>query len=529
MATTMINARIYTGVADRPWASSMTWNAGLIVSVDQSPGSHDEVIDGGGRLITPAFGDGHAHPMFAGFEFLGPTLRGKSTLEQVLSSVAEFAEKNSEVPWIIGGSYESWMVPNGEFDARWLDEIVSDRPVVLHASDYHTVWCNTAALNIAGITAETPDPELGWIVRRADGSPMGTLREWDAVALVLDHAPERPLEERVRALELASAEFARNGTTWVQDAWVDPGMETAYFHAGRTGKLGVRFNLALRADARAWRNQLDWFTTARAQASGIPNVTVNTIKFFADGVIEGRTAAVRGGYHDDPHNQGMPCWDWDELRECVAAIDALGFQAHIHAIGDEGLHEALNAIEFAQKTNSAASHPRPVITHVQLLDPADLPRFSQLGIVANFEPLWACNDPLQSELTAPAVGSVREMWQYPMKTLLKSGANISMGSDWPVTEQSPIQCLHVAVNRTVPGDPERAPWNPAECLTVVEAVDAYTQGNAFQAGEEQARGTLEPGKEADFVVLDRDIFSLAAREINTANVVETWRSGVRIF
>jgi predicted amidohydrolase YtcJ len=529
MATSLINGKVYTGNPAYPWARSLRFENGFITGVDEPASAGDEIVDAHGQLVLPAFGDGHAHPMFAGFEFLGPAIRGKATLDQVLSAVAEFAQDNPDREWIIGGSYESWMVPNGEFDARWLDEVVPDRPVVLRASDYHTIWCNTAALQAAGITSQTADPELGWILRRPDGSPLGTLREWDAVDLVLNAAPAWSLNEQVRALELASREFARSGTTWVQDAWVDPGMEEAYVRAAHEDRLHIRYNLALRADARSWRNQLDWFVRARDSVSGIDKLSVNTIKFFADGVIEGKTAAVRGGYRDDPHNLGMPCWDWNELRDCVAAIDAFGFQPHIHAIGDEGLHQAINAIEHAQAVNGDKTHPRPVITHVQLLDPADLPRFARLGIVANFEPLWACNDPLQSELTAPQVGPEREMWQYPMKSLLNSGAHISFGSDWPVTEQNPLECMQVAITRMVPGDAHSHPWNPTERISLTEGIAAYTSGNAYQAGESHVWGTLSEGYSADFVMLDTDIFSVPELAISGANVVGTWCAGLRVF
>jgi len=529
MNSTIINGRIFTGNPQNPWVSSLAIDDGVITSLGNEPRDGDTIIDAKGRLVLPSFGDGHAHPLFGGYEFLGPVLKGKTTLAELLASVKEFADANPDLPWIVGGSYESWMVPGGDFDARWLDDVVADRPVVLRATDYHTVWCNTAALTAAGITTETPDPELGWIVRRPDGSPMGTLREWDAVDLVMEKAPERSLDEKIHALELASAEFARTGITWVQDAWVDPGMADAYIASAAQRKLSIRYNLGLRAEPRKWREQLDWFVAARASVAGIDHLTCNTIKFFADGVIEGHTASVREGYTDDPHNHGMPCWDWDELAACVTAIDALGFQPHIHAIGDEGLNESLNAIEAAQKTNGSASNARPVITHVQMLDPRDIPRFAALGVIANFEPLWACNDSLQSEMTAPHIGHEREMWQYPMKSILDSGAPISMGSDWPVTDQNPLACMEVAITRLEPGNPESVVWNPSERLSVLEAVTAYTAGCAYQAGGESVWGTLEVGKAADFVMVSQNIFTIEPTQIHTVFVDATWCDGLQIF
>ncbi len=529
MALSIVNARIYTGDESQPTAHSIRIVGGVVVEINGAVASGDRVVDAAGMVVLPSFGDGHAHPIFGGYEFLGPQLKGIDTLDGLLASVQEFADAHPHAEWIVGGSYESWIVRDGEFDARWLDSVVSDRPVVLRANDYHTVWCNTRALEVAGITSETPDPYLGWIVRREDGTPMGTLREWGAVDLVMNHVPQYSLDDQVRAVEIACHEFARNGITWVQDAWVDPHMIATYLEANRRGALTIRFNLALRADSRTWREQLAWFEDVRAQIGVRDRLSCSTIKFFADGVIEGGTAAVYDGYSDDPHNHGMPVWDWDELQACVAAVDKLGFQPHIHAIGDEGLTEALNAIEHAQRVNGSATHPRPVITHVQMLNPKDIPRFAKLGVVANFEPLWACNDQHQSELTAPRIGPERELWQYPMRSIMDAGGHISMGSDWPVSTQNPLECLEVAVTRMVPGDPSGSPWNPTERITVAEAISAYTSGCAYQAGQESVWGTIELGKSADLVMLDSNPFEVSETDIHTVTVERTWCHGVEVY
>jgi predicted amidohydrolase YtcJ len=517
----VVNARIFTANPAAPWLDSFTFQNGVVTSVNSGAAAGSTVIDLEGAFVSPSFGDGHAHPMFAGFEYFGPVLRELKTVAEIQQSVKRFAAANPELPWIIGGSYDSWIVENGEFDARWLDEVVVDRPVVLRATDYHTVWVNSKALEVAGIKAETPDPELGWILRRPDGSPLGTLREWDAVDLVMT--------EKIDALGIASEELAAAGITWVQDAWVDPGMPEAYLAAAEAGKLPIRFNLGLRANARIWREQLAWFGKTKADFEGHPIVSCNTIKFFADGVIEGHTAAITGGYSDDPHNVGMPCWDWPELHAAVAAVDALGFQVHIHAIGDEGLTQAINAIENSRRLNGVASHPRPVITHVQMLNPRDIARFAEFDIVANFEPLWACNDQLQRDLTTPHIGHERAAWQYPMKSILNAGATVSMGSDWPVTEYNPLACMEIAITRTLPDDPSSEPWLPQERLSVDEALTAYTYGVALQAGEESRWGSIRVGASADFVVLDSDIFEVEPGQIHRVAVAATYLAGKQIY
>ncbi len=241
----------------------------------------------------------------------------------------------------MGASYDPTLAPDGRFDARWLDAAVPERPVVLRAADYHTVWCNSEALRRAGVDAATPDPQIGWIERNRDGSPLGTLREWQACDLVLDAAPSPSAADLEAALARAMRRLAAAGIAWVQDAWVDLGTGTldAYLALAGRGELPVRAGLALRADPLRWREQLEEFVAARrrAEAEGGGQVRAGTVKFFADGIVEGGTAALLDPYVDAAssggHSHGMPVWAWPELKEAAAAVDALGLQLHVHAIG----------------------------------------------------------------------------------------------------------------------------------------------------------------------------------------------------
>ncbi len=534
MSTTVFtNGHIWTGVPDLLLSDALAIQGENIVALGEEASallaSADTVIDLKGGMLIPAFGDGHAHPLFGGLESIGPQIKGAPSMDVLLETVREFAQANPDKEWIVGASYESWHAPNGEFDATWLDAVVADRPVVLRANDYHTIWCNSKALEIAGVTKDTPQPPLGMIVHRPDGTPMGTMREWGAVNLIMDHLPENSRNEFREGFRVSTQTLAESGITWVQDAWIDPGMPESYLDALANNLLGVRYNLALRADPFNWRNQMDWFASARKSIGVHSHLTCKTIKFFADGVIEGGTAALKKPYVDAPDSKGMPCWDWQELKEAVAAVDAMGFQPHIHAIGDEAIHEALNAIEYARSVNKENSHSRPVITHVQLLDPLDLPRFAKLGVIANFEPLWACNDSLQSELTTPRLGPDRAKWQYPIKTLLEDGAAVSFGSDWPVTTQRPLDCLTIAITREHALAQDPTPWIPDQRITVDQALSAYTAGPAYQAGDEGVRGTLRKGFQADLVWLDRDIRSIDPALIPSARVLGTWCLGERVF
>ena len=266
---------------------------------------------------------------------------------------------------------------------------------------------------------------------------------------------------------------------------------------------------------------------ARVDAEGAGRVSAGTVKFFADGVVEGGTAALLEPYVDDPWSRGMPVWDADALAEAAAAFDAAGFQLHIHAIGDAGIRSALDAVEHVVAVGGRRDR-RPVVAHTQVVHPDDLPRFAALGVVANFEPLWAQRDALMDELTAPRLGEERTSWQYPMASLLRSGALLSMGSDWPVSSYVPLEGIRVAATRTtVDGRPDGG-WLPHERLTVEQALTAYTAGVAYQSFEDD-RGVLDVGARADVVVLDRDILAGPAGRVDEAHVVATWCHGDRTF
>ncbi|NLU68957.1 amidohydrolase [Streptomyces sp. HNM0574] len=489
---------------------------------------------GPGELLLSAFADGHAHPLFGGLEHFGPAVKGLDSVEAVVAEVGRWAAEHPEEEWIVGASYDPALAPDGEFDARWLDEAVPDRPVALRAYDYHTLWCNTEALRRAGITEATPDPRLGWIVRRLDGSPMGTLREWHACDLVLDRLPARGTGELVEALRIAGESYARAGLTWVQDAWVEPEMIGPYLEAARTGALAFRVNLAQRADPDRWRDQRPAFRAARrrVEEEGGELLSARTVKFFGDGVIEGGTAAMLDPYADvtepgAPHSCGMPVWEPEALAEAVTAFDADGFQTHIHAIGDAGVRAALDAVEAAVRTNPSWDR-RPVITHVQLVDPADLERFGQLGVIANFEPLWAQLDPLQTELTVPRIGERRAALQYPMAGLARGGARLSFGSDWPVSSHDPLEGIQTAVTRRTFGGAPAGGWTPHQALTVDEALDAATAGVAYQAFADE-RERLVPGAPADLVWLSDDPRATDPMAIRHIRVRGTWLAGRPTF
>ncbi len=496
------------------------------LAVERDP--DDEVIDAGGHSVLPAFGDGHAHPQFGGIEDEFAPVRGHATIDATVDAVRSYAAQHPDETWIQGWGYDPSLVPDGVFLAAWLDEAVADRPVALRATDYHTVWCNSAALEAGGINRDTPDPNDGEIVRDEQGNPLGTLREWGATNLVLDRLPVLSRDRRIAALRRATEKMAATGLTWVQDAWVEPDDVATYIAALNSGALHIRANLALRAQPGAWTSQVDEFLDLAAavdeQNSG-GWLTAHTVKFFADGVIEGGTAAMLTGYTDCPCNHGIANWEPGDLSTAVKAFDDAGFQIHIHAIGDAGIRMALDALEAARNTNGIRDS-RPVITHVQVVDPVDRPRFAALGIIANFEPLWAQLDSLQRVLTLPRLGERADL-QYPMRTLLHGGAPLSFGSDWPVSDYNPLPGIATAVTRqTIDSYPEGG-WLAHESLTLDEAIAAYTTGSAFQAFRDDVG--LAPGKVADLILLDVDVHAVAPLDLHHAKVLGTWLAGEQIY
>ncbi|MGY4708363.1 amidohydrolase [Mycolicibacterium sp. CBM1] len=498
-----------------------------------------EHVDLEGGFLMPSFGDGHAHPLYGGLESVGPAVRGCGSIDEILAAVKKYADEHPDEEWIAGASYDGSLAEGGLFDARWLDSVVPDRPVALRAWDYHTMWVNTAALERAGITPDTPDPVLGEIPHRPDGSVLGTLREWGATDLVMSVMPPRDEQQRIDALGTAADYFLARGVTWVQDAWVEPGDVATYVAAARQGALRMRFNLALYADPRHFDTQIADYAQARREVeeAGSPLLTAQTVKFFADGVVENETGALLAPYCSGLHshsggrepggsgaNRGMQNWEGDSLAEAARRVDELGLQIHIHAIGDAAVRQALDAIEYVQAHNGTRDR-RPVIAHVQLVDQADIDRFAALGAIPNMQPLWAQMDALMTVLTIPRLGVERADRQYQMQTLNQTGAALAFGSDWPVSSGAPLDGIAVAISRrTAEGQPEGG-WTPHEIVPIERALSAYSGAVAYQAFAEERWGTITPGASADFVWLGRDPRSTPALELPALPVRATYLRG----
>jgi predicted amidohydrolase YtcJ len=482
-----------------------------------------QLIDLDGGYLRAGFADGHAHPFLAGREWLGPRLRHCESVDEIVQEVQLWGEENLDATWIAGGSYDATIVPGGLFEAAWLDAI--HRPVVLRSWDYHTVWCNSRALELAGITAETEDPPFGRIVRREDGTPTGTLLE-SATSLVLDLVPEPSLEQRVEILSDATQLLASHGITWAQEAWAENHELQAWQDAARRGALAIDLDLAVRADPLRWPEQLEEICQARGQFEGFDGLSLDTVKFFVDGIIENHTASMLEEYADDC-SRGLPNWTVDGLKAALVDVHETDFDIHLHAIGDAGVRAALDAIEELRRQDPNGTR-RITIAHAQVIHPHDLGRFAELGVAVCFQPLWARPDEIMTSLTLPRLGQHRQV-QYQMGSVLRSGATITFGSDWPVSSPNVLEGITTAVTRQNPDGSPHGGWQPEERLTVAQALATASAAVRVQSRRGKDRGIIAAGNQADLVWLSHNPLTCNPEDIGSVRVLATWRRGKNTF
>ncbi|HWO71191.1 MAG TPA: amidohydrolase family protein [Actinomycetota bacterium] len=534
---------VYTVDAARRWARAVAVRAGRIVAVGGDDevrglvGPRTEVVDLRGRMLLPGFQDAHVHPPPGGLEMLRCNLSDAHSLEDYRRLVAAYAAAHPEAPWILGGGWSMDVFPGGNPPKEELDALVPDRPAFLPSRDGHSAWVNSRALELAGITRETPDPPDGRIERRPDGEPMGTLHE-GAMDLVAKLVPPPTLDEHLEGLRVAQAYLHSLGITAWQDAIVGGHYDTyeAYLRAASEGWLTARVVGALWWDRHRGEEQVGELLDRRERGS-VGRFRATSVKIMQDGVVENFTAGVLEPYLDaegrPTANRGKSFVDPEALRAHVARLDALGFQVHFHAIGERAVRECLDAVEAARRANGW-NDLRHHIAHIQIVHPDDVPRFRALGVVANGQPLWAVNEPQMTELTIPFIGPERARWQYPFGSLVRSGAALAFGSDWSVSSPDPLWGIHVAVNRLPPpgypyAEGADEPFLPEERIDLPTAIAAYTIGSAYVNHLDRDTGSIEVGKLADLVVVDRDLFAHPPSEIGGARVLLTLVEGERVF
>jgi predicted amidohydrolase YtcJ len=512
-------------------AQTLRIEDGKVVEINGAAQHGDVRVDLHGGFLAPAFMDGHAHPLFAGREAQGPLVNGLQSVAEIVAEVKRFADTNPDALWIIGGAYEAATVAGGDFLATWLDEVVSDRPVVLQAVDHHTIWVNSKTLQIAGINAATADPDGGTIARNPDGTARGTLREPAAMDLIMRHAPVRTLAQDVAAIAWASDQYLASGVTASTDAWVEPGMAEAYIAADKSGALKIDMNLFFLAQPETWRERVNYFAKLRKEIESLgagSKLAAKTVKIIGDGALSAGTAALLDPYLDGPNSKGLLIWNEEELLDAAVTFDMAGYQLHMHAIGDAAVRQALDVIEKLVAINPKWDR-RPVIAHAQLISPADLPRFAKLGVMANYQPLWMYLDPMNKELIAPRIGEQRNSQQYQLASMVKTGARISYGSDWPVTSHIPLAALAVPTHRQSPDGYPPQGWSPHEAISVEDSLRFYTEGVAYQTFNEERFGQIRVGMQADFVVLAENPLQVKPHDVAGIKIRAVYKSGVAVI
>lgn len=528
------NGKVYTVDANRSWAEAVAITDGRISYVGSDTGASEhigpdtEVFDLGGRLMLPAFQDAHVHPITGGMEALACDLNGLFSLAEYRSTIADYAAANPDLPWILGGGWSMAVFgPGGKANRTILDELVPDRPVFLESADAHTGWANSLALEIAGITKDSPDPPDGIIDRDPDtGEPIGSLQE-DAMDVVEQHIPPASLESRIAALRYSRDMLHGHGITSITAASVTPERLEAYEALDERGELRLRVVTSLKWDNDRGVEQIDDFVAQRAKYTK-GNVRASTVKIFQDGVLENFTAAMLEPYDIPGRPRGIAMVEPELLKRAVTLLDAADFQVHFHAIGDAAIRQALDAVEEALVENGKRGN-RHHIAHAQVIHPDDVPRFAELGVVANFQPLWAYADSYILELNLPFIGEERTSWMYPMKSVQDAGGMIAFGSDWSVSSANPFMGMATAITRLSQfGEPapEFTPW---ERIDLASAIAAYTINAAFVNKQEDDTGSIETGKLADLIVLDRNLFDIEPSAISDTSVLLTLSAGEPVY
>ncbi|MFE6736646.1 amidohydrolase [Microbacterium sp. NPDC057650] len=497
-------------------------------------------IDLAGALLSPGFQDAHIHPVGGGIELLQCDLSAAESAEETAAIIREYAAAHPDEEWILGGGWGMDHYPGGNPTRDILDEAAGGRPVLLQSRDHHSTWASTAAIERAGIAAETPDPTDGRIVREADGCPAGTFHE-GAGDLFEDVRPATSDELAYRGLLRAQEELIALGITGWQDAMVGAGVAgvadplSAYERALDEGELLVHVT-----GAQWWRRdggieQVELMQRRRDDlAARRPDgrFTLGTTKIMVDGVAENQTAAMltpyRDGHGHDTANLGLSFIAPDDLRRYVIALDAAGQQVHMHALGDRAVREALDALQDAREVNGSTDG-RHHLAHLQVIAEADVPRFAELGAVANIQALWATHEDQMDELTLPFLQEGQVDRQYPFGDLDRADARFAAGSDWPVSSAAPIDAVHIAVNRAIPGSEVGPLGGVEQCLDLTTAMTAYTSGTAYVNHRDRDTGSIREGYLANLVILDPDPFGLPASEIHTSRVTATWIEGREVY
>ena len=481
------------------------------------------VVDGGGHTLLPGLIDAHGHVLELGYARNQADLTGTATLDAALAKVKAYAAAHRDAKWIIGGGWNQEIWKLGRFPtAGELDAAVADRPVWLSRVDGHAAWANSAAMKLAGVTRATQDPAGGRIERDSEGNPSGVFVDV-ATQLINAKLPAPSAQERVAALDTALAEMASVGLTGVGDAGIDLPTYMLYRQYADAHKLTARIYAMIR-DTGADFDAIS--KSGPLRSYGDDFLVVRAVKLFADGALGSRGAAMLAPYTDDPANKGLLFLQPDELTAKISKAFAKGYQVGIHAIGDRANAEVLNSFAAAYKTYPAATSLRNRVEHAQIVSLQDIPRFKSLHLIASMQPTHATSDMNMAE---ERIGHQRIRGAYAWRRFLQQGTVIAAGSDFPVESPNPFYGLYAAVTRQDQQGQPPGGWYPAQDLTFTEALRAFTLDAAYAEHAETTLGTLEPGRWADFIVVDHDVLADPASKIWNTRVLQTWVAGKQVY
>ena len=541
------NGMVYTVDKDRSRAESIAVHGKKIVYIGSNAGVEDfigkntDVIDLDGKMVLPGFTDSHAHVSF-GALLATTQLNNLTSMPAYQQSIRDYAGRHPDLETVYGTGWSNTLFPPTGPRKEELDDVVSDRPAAMMSEDGHAVWVNSLALNMAGITRNTPHPEGGVIERDPQsGEPCGTLRE-TAMDIIFDALPPISVEEMKKGINAYAALAAKEGITTVHDPMlIIPGDSQSYLGSGimRTnleafsqlagqGQLSLRVRGSLLAVPERGTSQVPAFVTERARHSG-SLLQTKAVKIFVDGVIEGSTAYLSEPYVHLPNFRGEPLWEASALNAMCQALDRENFQIHVHAIGDAAAHLTLDAFEYVRNTNGHRDS-RHLITHLQLVAPEDIPRLAELGVIGVPQPLWFLKDSFYNTVLS-YVGRQRAEHQYPMKSFIEAGVKMASASDFPVTLPCPpLRGIMTGVNRSMPeaAETDNVLW-PQERVGLDDMIASFTINGAYANFLENDTGSLEIGKAADLVVFDRNLFEIPASEIDNAKVLLTLFEGKEVY
>lgn len=489
--------------------------------ISQFPGANR--IDGQGNTLLPGLIDAHAHVMGLGIRELDLDITGVNSLEETLQRIEEFAARYPEREWITGRGWNQVLWDDSDFpSASDLDQVVPDRPVYLTRIDGHAAWVNSAALAIAGIDRDTPEIHGGTIRRDESGDPTGILVN-APMRLVNQRIPDRQDDDYELALQMALEQMAKHGLTSVHDARTDAYEWALYRKFADQGRLLTRIYAMIAGTGEIFDEM-----AAEGPVYSYVNdlLSLRSVKISADGALGSRGAALLEDYHDDPGNRGLLFFGQEELNQMLYKGASAGFQMNVHAIGDAANRQLLNSYEWIQEQLGDQQHLRHRVEHAQVVTAEDIPRFAELNLIASMQPTHATSDMNMAE---DRVGPERIRGAYAWQTFLGQGTVIAGGSDFPVEHVNPFYGLYSAVTRQDFGGMPPGGWYSEQRMSRVEALRAFTLDAAFAAHQEEVLGTLEPGKWADFIVVDRNFFEIDAAEIWQTVVLETWLAGDLVY